>query len=97
MPSNEEGSQQGAAARKQPPRSPNPAPKLDCRASRQNCANIDTPDTNWQSNVREENYQDQRSLALVRLLPGEAKRAAPKRQLLQCAPSSRWLLKRWLV
>ena len=58
--------------------STHPAPKLDCRASRQNCANIDTPDTNWQPNVWEENYQDQRSLALVRLLPGEAKRAAPR-------------------
>ena len=34
----------------------NPAPKLDCRASRQNCANIDTPDTNWQPNVWEENF-----------------------------------------
>ncbi len=56
----------------------NPAPKLDCRTADRIVLNIDTPDTNWQPNVWKEDSQDQRSLALVRLLPGEAKRAAPR-------------------
>ena len=77
----------------------NPAPKLvaELEPAAELCYNIDTPDTNWQPNVWEKYFQDQRSLALVRLLPGEAKRAAPKTQLLQCTPSSRWLPKRWLA
>jgi hypothetical protein len=68
----------------------NPAPKLDCRrASRQNCANIDTPDTNWQSNVREENT---RTGARSPSCAGSQEK--PKGQHPE-ASSSRWLPKRW--
>ena len=60
----------------------NPAPKLDCRAADRIVLNIDTPDTNWQPNVWKEDSQDQRSLALVRLLPGEPKGQHPEVPLL---------------
>ena len=70
----------------------NPAPKLDCRASRQNCANIDTPDTNWQPNAWEKNSQDQRSLALVACSQEKPKGQHPEAPLLQ-----QWLPKRWLA
>ena len=87
----------GPATRPAAAEHPTPHPSSIAEPADRIVLNIDTPDTNWQFNAWEKNSQDQRSLALVRLLPGEAKRAATKRQLLQCAPSSRWLLKRWLV
>ena len=62
---------------------PTPHPSSIAEPADRIVLNIDTPDTNWQFNAWEKNSQDQRSLALVRLLPGEAKRAAPKTQLLQ--------------
>ena len=70
-----------ASTRTKQPRSIQPRTQARLQ-SLDDCANIDTPDTNWQPEVWEENFQDQRSLALVRLLPGEATRAATKRQLL---------------
>ena len=97
MPQNEEGSQPGPATRTAAAEHPTPHPSSIAEPADRIVLNIDTPDTNWQPNVWKENSQDQRSLALVRLLPGEAKRAAPKTQLLQCTPSSRWLPKRWLA